>query len=592
MNGRALRKGRAFLHFALAWLASSALAACAQTGAFSPAPAPAAAKGATTRFAIEVPHRRSHVRRGKYVSPATLSMTLAITRGGVSVPGFPQTIDLTPTSQGCTSTTSSTQCTLSVTLAAGNYIASVNTYDRLDGAGNELSQAQNVPFQVLTGQANQVSLTLDGIPAGLLVAGASPAVHGSQREGFTIYGSSPQPLLITAVDADGNAIVGPGAPTYAATIATGTWAAPAAPGSSAPNTLSVTPPGTNGSGAVMNVSASFDDGGYTCGLPGAHCSTTISVTNDIQTLFVANFDRGLGSGNVAVFTSPYTGSPIVNTTQNNAYSLAMDEYGSVAVGTGAGANQIGVLAAPNYGQAFTIDSELSTPRALLFDPSGNLFVANGSGPGNVLEYAHTLSSASAPVATITSGIGSPNALLMDGYGDLFVANANSISVYTAPFDGAAPAATISYGVSVPRAMAMNAAGDLFVANYSADTVTEYAPPYSNGSMPVETIDTSGENPTALAVDGSGNLFIATTAPGSGLVTEYAPPYDQTPVTISYGIQEPSAIAIDGMGYLFVANAPTAGASPGSVTKYAPPYTGRPATIATGINNPQALLFTP
>jgi hypothetical protein len=591
MNGRALLRGRAFLLFALASCVSSALAACdGHTAAFAPAGAPAA-KGATTRFVIEIPKRSSRARHSKYVSPATLSMTVAVDQAGVAAPGFPQTIDLTPSSQGCSSTLAGTECTLAVTLAPGIYTASIDTYDRVGGAGNELSQAQGVVFQVSAAHANQVSLTLDGIPAGIAVAGASPAVHGSQAAGFTIYGSSAQPLLVTAIDADGNTIVGAGAPSYTASVVAGTWSAPPAPASSAPNTLRVTPPGTNGSGAVLNVTASFDDGGYTCGLAAARCSATVSVKNDIQTLFVANYDRGLGSGSVAVYASPYTGSPIVNNSETYAYSLAIDAAGSVVVGTGAGPNQIGLLTAPSYAQAFSFSSGLNTPRALLFDPSGNLFVANDFSTGSVVEYAPTLSGSSAPVATITNGIDLPNALLMDGSGNLFVSNANTVTEYSAPFAGA-PAATLSAGVSTPTALAMNAAGDLFVANYAAETVTEYAPPFSNGSTPIATLSTGGANPTALALDGAGNLFVARAAPGEGSVAEYAPPYTGTPLTVSNGIDTPSALAIDGMGNLFVANAPTASMSDGSVTEYTPPYTGSPTTITLGVNNPEALVFTP
>ena len=125
--------------------------------------------------------------------------------------------------------------------------------------------------------------------------------------------------------------------------------------------------------------------------------------------------------------------------------------------------------------------------------------------------------------------------------------------------------------------------NLLVADYNS-AVTIYAPPYSG----TPTVITSGLVAAAgLALDSTGNLFVGNA--GANTLLEYAPPYTAAPVTTTgNSVNGPYAIALDGAGNLFSANG-----NVNTVTEYAPPYGGAPvATISSGISSATFLLFSP
>ena len=135
----------------------------------------------------------------------------------------------------------------------------------------------------------------------------------------------------------------------------------------------------------------------------------------------------------------------------------------------------------------------------------------------------------APVATITNGIYNPVALAVDASGLLYVANcvtcwvteSDTVTVYAPPFsDTSAPVATISTGVSFPIGLAVDPAGDLFVRNGKNNTVSRYVPPLSDASTPATTI-APASSVGDMAVDSTGTVLLLTAA---GSVLAYAAPY--------------------------------------------------------------------
>ncbi len=204
-----------------------------------------------------------------------------------------------------------------------------------------------------------------------------------------------------------------------------------------------------------------------------------------------------------------------------------------------------------------------------------LGVANSNG-GSVTLYAN---GQNVPLATIQSGIASPQALAFDALGDLFVANQpGSVAVFAPPYNQ--PPSLISTGINHPQALALDNRGNLFVANGNgSNTVTMYSAPYGGG--PSQVITASVDDPVSLALDANANLFVLNAA--ANTVTEYAPPYNGTPTTISKGISGPNSLALDARGDLFVANL---NSTPNSVVEFAPPYTSQSAptaTITNGVN---------
>jgi hypothetical protein len=562
------------------FVVASVLAGCGGGGGVAvPAHAvqPADHQRGTVRFTIAIPKATgtaSARRSPRYVSPATASMTVHVVTdpGGTSV--VSETVALTNTSNGCSSTLASTSCTLAISLPIGSYDASIST---ADAGATALSQGQLVDFTIVEGQTNTVALTLSGIPTALIVSGAALAVHGSQAAGFTLYGLTARPLLVQALDADGNVIVGPGAPTFTVASTSGSGYTIVNPTTTAPNTVTLTPPGTNGASETFSVTAASGDG--TCALSGSVCSATFSVKNDVQTLFVANH----GNSTVMAYAPPYTGA---GTTISNgvavADALATDAAGDLFVGSfGAGVTE---YASPYTGAPMvTIGSGVDEPVSLAFDAVGDLFVSNSAGgtgnAGTVTEYAAPYGG---PSATISTGIDTPGSLALDGAGDVFVANLfnSTVTEYAPPYTGTPT--TISTGVDHPEAVALNATGDLFVANAFNATVTEYAPPYSGTPT---TISSGVSLPDGLTVNSAGDVFVSNE--GNNKVTEYAPPYTGSPMTtIGANVNGPTALQLDGAGDLFVVNAGN-----NTVTEYAPPYTGSPIATISGFSSPDALALT-
>jgi streptogramin lyase len=233
--------------------------ACATAGGGSPVPSaasPAAQKSkhkvkATIR--ITIPKRKHHRRikiHGHYISPATASIEITTTlTGGTPVQA---NANLSTTDNpGCTTgLVSTTICTVTLSLQPGNYAGTFTTFDGpLSGTGgptdpatgNKLSAAQTVPFTIAAGAANQINIALDGIPAGVaLVPGADSTLSGSTSSGFTAAkcggsGPSTEKVNVFALDADGNYILGAGAPVPSLSSDSAVVSIAATPGPATPN---------------------------------------------------------------------------------------------------------------------------------------------------------------------------------------------------------------------------------------------------------------------------------------------------------------------------------------------------------------------
>lgn len=475
------------------------LAAGCSGGGSSPTPAGAGTnhrpKG-SLRLTIHIPHRSPapHGRHGRYVSPATTSMSLDV-EGPTIVK---QNVGLLPTSTGCSSSDTSTDCALTLTLAPGDYTATIDTFD----AGNtKLSTAQAVPFTVTAGTSNPIALTLSGIPSKVVALPATLASVQNPAGGIDLLGTANRRLFVEALDADGNMIFGAGAPTFTVAKTAGnlllTLTQPAA---TSPNSFFVKPPAAySASTATLTMTASYSgqatDG---CAQSGAVCTGTVNV--------------------------------------------GMREILAVGEST---SNAVLLYELPQTTPFATISANVVQPEALTFDLNGNLFIGNcgtcvASGSDSVLEFAPPYNGSAA--ATISSGISNPVALTTDASGDLFVANklANSVFFYAPPFTGN-PASIAANG---PVGLALDNSADLFIANQGSNTVTAFVPPYTGAAA--VTIANGINTPLGLAFDPSGNLFVINQLPNTGALTEYATPISNgmnATNTIAAGINAPQSLAI-------------------------------------------------
>ena len=523
---------------------------------------PKQANGATgsVRFAITVPPKTaSSGRSPAYVSPATQSMTIAVLQGTTNV--LNQTVGLTSSSTGCTSSAASTTCTLELSVNAGSYTASITTYDGANGTGNALSTAQSVAFTVTANQSTLVPLALSGIPRAIHVASAGANA-----------------VNVLAQDADGNFIVGAGAPTFTASASSGPAVATIVqPTASRPNLISFVQASPTVFGAeTFAVAASYPAGeSNACTQTGAVCSLSAAVTAKIPApmAMVANQfgNTVLGytlpltsatqspavsiplnkaflltedaSGNVFAanygfpeailkIPPPYTAATVTNTLGgDDSYQMAVAPNGDLALGNIAGSVG-GTLYPPPYTAAPTaLTSGLSLPYGVAFDASNNLYFGN-SGTSTLAVLAPPYTGAPTTVNLPSYAYG----LTVSGT-TLFVSEYASVYIFSLPLTASStPIATLSSGISSVHRSAVDASGNLWVANQNGGagyhgSIEEFTKPFTTGEAPAVTIlmpvggGSTSINPFGIAFDAAGNLYVTNGngGAGSGGLLEFSPP---------------------------------------------------------------------
>jgi hypothetical protein len=498
--------------------------------------------------------------------PAPGSQMLAINVTGPTA--ISQTVSVGPTSSGCTLAPGGSVCQLSLSLPVGTYTGTIG-----NGA---------IAFTVAAGSNNALNLTLGGVPSQVVMVPASAASGQNVQGGIDLYGAGKHPLLLETLDANDNVMVG-ASPTFSLNQAGGSLpiaVTQAQAASIVPNLFYITASSApNGSTAILRATVNYTGPANPCAQSGAVCNGTVRV--DVrQILAVANS----AANTVALYVTGQT-TPLT-TIQSGVVSpqaVVFDGAGDLFV-----ANQSGSVTeyVPPYGQSpVTIANGVIHPQSLAVDAHGDIFVANGNGSNTVTVYSAPYGGP--PSATISSSVNDPVSLALDANADLFVVNAaaNTVTEYAPPYS--ALPTTISKGLNTPSSVALDVHGNLFVANLNStpNSVVEYSPPFSNSSAPVATI-TNGVNEQGSIAVMSANLFVPNQ--GANTVTEYAPPYVNPPTTIVGGQSQPVALAIDSAANLYVANYGN-----NTVTAYAAPYApGSWTTIATGVSAPMALALSP
>ncbi|HUZ48878.1 MAG TPA: hypothetical protein VMW12_03935 [Candidatus Dormibacteraeota bacterium] len=595
-------------------LFGAGVAGCAGGGSKGALPALAThtgvpnASGALATLRITIPKKSGA--RPQYVSPATTQMAINIQQGGSSITGYPQTVGLTPTSTGCSSTLTSTLCQLSIALAPGSY---TTTLTLEDASANVLSSAQTIPFTVVAGTNNTINLTLSGVPHSIAVTG-SYAIRGSAGTGFTFYGAAPQKIFATAVDADGNYIIGPGSPTFSASVVSGSGYSATAPAATTPNAIPITPPGTNGSTAILAVTAAYSDA--TCSQAGAVCTTTFAVKNDIQTLYVLN----AGGPDVTGYKLPVTTgvSPSIAAFNGGKFAygwtLGLNPSGDVFVADpSVGGHPAGTSAVYEYSPAGSFitsipsTSGLNKPWSLAFDANGTLYVGDLAASDVAIFPSPYTTTTPVLLTRSTSGsaIVDVEQVLFDGSGNLWVGTYGPVYEYKPPFAAANNANLYAPTVNAagPESLVFDPLNNLYAAFASNTTVVRklLAPGYFSSSD-IFSAGSPGTYPNALATDAAGDVFMAACnycggVGGADYINEYSASGTLL-ASFTTGVSFPQNLAIDGAGNLYVANCPTCVLSTGtgSITVYSPPFTNASVPVATlndaTIAGPDSMAITP
>ncbi|HEV3195213.1 MAG TPA: hypothetical protein VGZ06_03675 [Candidatus Cybelea sp.] len=494
------------------------------------------------------------------------TQALAINMSGPTT--ISQTVTVGPNATGCTPSSGGTSCQLALTIPAGTYSGTIGS--------------AAVAFNVTSAASNVLNLTTSGVPTQLDVVPASFMSAENVQGGIDLYGAGKHALLVEMLDANQNVIIGNSGASFSLSQAGGSLPLAVTQATAlAPNLFYVSGPASaNASSSVLRATATYAGPSRLCSQPGAVCSGTARV--DVRQLL------GVANSNLNSVTLYVSGqSSALATIQNgvsNPQALVFDAAGDLFV-----ANQAGGVSqyAPPYNQApNVITNGVSRPQALALDNRGNLFVANGNGSNTVTMYSPPYGGG--PSQVISANVDDPVSLALDSNANLFVLNAaaNTVTEYAPPYSGTS--AIISKGLNAPNSLALDSRGNLFVANLNStpNSVVEFTPPFSAQSAPVATITNGVNEQGTIGLSASANLFVPNQ--GANTVTEYVAPYTNSPTTIAGGQSQPIALAVDMLGNLYVANYGN-----NTVTEYAPPYAAAAwTTFSSGISAPLALALSP
>jgi virginiamycin B lyase len=327
---------------------------------------------------IKIP-KREHPRRGlrpAYVSPSTQGMTVAFS--GPS--RVSQTIGLTRSSPGCTAGANGTVCSKAIALSAcpttaNCYIGSIATYDAISCTGSNctippgahvLSANQDVGFSVARGRSNALDFTLAGVPASVrLLPGASSALASNSAGGLTVSKcvTTPQSVSVIGVDADGNDIVGPGAPASPALHSNDTTHLAVATPPPGSNTFQLVPPSVLASSTIPNAGTVVQLTASVTPLAGTGAA---APTSHIDVAF---------NGDICGIMSEYP----IPTAASNPSGIATGPDGALWFTEQAG-NKIGrITTNGTITGEVTVPTSGSRPEFIVPGPDGALWFTEGSG---------------------------------------------------------------------------------------------------------------------------------------------------------------------------------------------------------------------
>ncbi|MGZ3505913.1 MAG: Vgb family protein, partial [Vulcanimicrobiaceae bacterium] len=412
----------------------------------------------------------------QYVSSATQSVIVTLTTvNGTAYTGSPASIatNLTTSDPDCTTTSGTLTCTVSAPSVVGNDVYSVVTYNAQQSstspatpAGAVLSQAM-LPLNVVANQLNTPAtpLVLNGVLASIAVTSSDPHILGTQTTRFSIVGNRPATLMVSALDASGKTIIGPGAPALA--VQSGSSAITVSPANA--NTYTLQVKSLSATPVALTVTPAQGD------------ATNVTFAT-VEELWVASFASitvtayaaGIGTQITADTITAGIDFPAAIATDANGNLWVANENGNTVTAYVPGTNT--PIAGDTITTGLDIPAGLVLPVGLAFDANGNLWVSNfvnktvtAYAPGTHAQIASD---------TITAGIAIPVGLAFDAHGNLWVANAgggnNTVTAYAAGTTAQIAADTITAGLNQPNSLAFDASGNLWVGNPGNTAVTAYA----------------------------------------------------------------------------------------------------------------------
>ncbi len=507
-------------HLSAALIAAAFLVGCSRTDGIVP---PATGGGTTTspaskgaKLTVIIPRlRASYGRHAKYVSPSSAKLLVGVNKRAATTYG------LTPQSPGCTQLQNNVTCTFEIVAAAGTDALSLTIED----ANGAVLSRNVVSVKLKSGVETPVSVTLDAVPATVAaVPGVGSGLEGSASPAYHAPGLVSEPIELEAFDADGNVIVGPGAPVISQPTLSSldsNYASVVSANSNDPNAYLLKPKSGISGGHTVAVSATAQS------LPlgnGTQGSVITGTTNFLFTPALA-----LGAGRFVSEYSLETGALIATfnvcagaCAVSIIHGLASDADGNIwaAYESIAGvSNGFTVEEFPPNATGFTTvltsSNGVTGAQAIATGPNDMLYVANAAAgffghrtPASITEYAK---GATSPTYMLKdANITGPAALAVDPLGDVYVANQDGTIPVYGPGASQPPLRTLSDpSVQAPASMVLDRAGGLYVDDDDQNNSAFYIAYFPPGSTTVgQTLNDSSFSDTfvGLTTDPQGDLI--------------------------------------------------------------------------------------
>jgi sugar lactone lactonase YvrE len=334
----------------------------------------------------------------------------------------------------------------------------------------------------------------------------------------------------------------------------------------------------------------------------------------------AGSDNGIGLA--AQFRTP--GAAVLDANGNLYVADAGNHTIRKVTISGVATTLAGAPGSPGFLDGTGAAARFSTPRGLVLDPAGNLYVADSgnhvirviSPAGHVTTFAGIAGLPGSLDGTReTARFSLPRGLALDAQGNLYVADTFNFSIRKVTPTGLVTTLAGSPGTagtanglggaarfSSPVALALDAAGNLYVADLHAIrrvtpaglVSTFVGDPVLSGSLDGVGTAAGFASPQALALDPAGNLYVADT--GNQLVRRVSSSGNVTTVAGSAGwpgsgegvgtgvrFASPSGVAADALGNLYVVDAESAKVRVGILAATPLRLVSEPADTTTFLN---------
>ncbi|HTX57575.1 MAG TPA: hypothetical protein VMD47_10810, partial [Candidatus Acidoferrales bacterium] len=375
----------------LALVAIAALLAGCGGGGSTPSvvsqpPAQQKAQDVNVSFTIVVPTASgAKLRRvPNYVSASTKSASIAVGSA-------------TPATVNCTTT-----CSGTVSAPVGSDTFTVNLYDATNGTGNLLSTG-TLMQTIVANTANSVNVTFNGVVNSLAVAIANVVTPGT---------AGSVGVTVSALDADGNTIVGPGVYVNASgTPVTIALSNSDTSGNSTLSQTSITQPAT---GIELNYTAAFDVNPMISASASGFTTANAAVAFPAPTLTALSTPSGMAGATLSetvIGTNFVSGSTTVAVNANVTVSSvnvtsSTSLTASFVIGGGAPFGQQNVTATTNNGASNTFSLDVATSGIIVTaltdaNPGSPAGTGTGSGSPNYDLRGAILAANAAPGSAIT-----------------------------------------------------------------------------------------------------------------------------------------------------------------------------------------------